>query len=106
MPPTIDAHHHLWDLSRPFDYRWLEPPEHAPIRRDFRPEDLEPLLRDAGVDASVVVQTQHDLEENRWALGLAEKYPFLAGVVGWVDLASEACEDQLAEFRDHPKFVG
>src|SRR5690606_24912067 len=27
-------------------------------------------------------------------------------VVGWIDLASEQCEDQLEEFRDHPKFVG
>ncbi|MBV8607856.1 MAG: amidohydrolase family protein, partial [Singulisphaera sp.] len=43
---------------------------------------------------------------NRWVLGLAEHHPFLAGVVGWVDLSSEACERQLLEFKDHPKFVG
>jgi L-fuconolactonase len=39
-------------------------------------------------------------------LKLAEQNDFIAGVVGWVDLASEKCEDQLAEFKDHPKFVG
>ncbi|MHC5540030.1 amidohydrolase family protein, partial [Singulisphaera rosea] len=44
--------------------------------------------------------------ENRWALGLAEAHPFLAGVVGWIDLASRDCESQLLEFNDHPKFVG
>ncbi|NJN83889.1 MAG: amidohydrolase, partial [Caldilineaceae bacterium] len=32
--------------------------------------------------------------------------PWLAGVVGWVDLAAENCEEQLLEFKDHPKFVG
>ena len=52
------------------------------------------------------MQTQHNLEENRWALRLAEKYPFIAGVVGWLDLASEACEEQLLEFKNHPRFVG
>ncbi len=103
---TIDAHQHFWQLSQPFDYRWLDAPDHAPIRRDFLPDDLLPHLRAAGVDYSVFVQTQHDLAENRWALGLADQHPFIAGVVGWVDLQSEACEEQLLEMRRHPKFVG
>jgi L-fuconolactonase len=106
MTPTIDAHHHLWQLSQPFDYRWLDAPALASIRRDFQPDDLEPLLRKAGVQKTVVVQTQHDTRENHWALGLAERHPFIAGVVGWVDLAGADCERQLAEVKDHPKFVG
>src|SRR3954452_22265798 len=106
MALTIDAHQHFWQLSRPFDYAWLDAPRHAPIRRDFLPEDLEPLIHAVGVDRTVFVQTQHDLEENRWVLGLAERHDFIAGVVGWVDLASEACEEQLLEFKDDPKFVG
>jgi L-fuconolactonase len=106
MTPTIDAHQHFWQLDRPFDYSWLDAPEHAPIRRDFLPADLEPLIRAAGVDRTVFVQTQHDLAENRWLLGLAEQHDFVAGVVGWVDLASPACEDQLLEARANPKFVG
>jgi L-fuconolactonase len=106
MALTIDAHQHFWQLSRPFDYGWLDAPTHTPIRRDFLPEDLEPLIRASGVDRTIFVQTQHNLEENRWALGLAENHPFLAGVVGWVDLASPECERQLREFQDHPRFVG
>jgi len=102
----IDAHQHFWDLSRPFDYRWLDAPEHEPIRRDFLPAELQPHLETTGVDRTVFVQTQHNLEENRWALQLADEHEFIAGVVGWVDLAAESCDDQLAEFLDHPKFVG
>jgi predicted TIM-barrel fold metal-dependent hydrolase len=30
---TIDAHQHFWQLSKPFDYRWLDAPDKAPIRR-------------------------------------------------------------------------
>ena len=59
MPATIDAHQHFWQLSQPFDYRWLDAPALAPIRRDYLPDDLiladEPLglLLD---DFQVVVQ--------------------------------------------------
>src|SRR5438309_355296 len=106
MAVEIDAHQHFWQLSQPFNYRWLEAPALAPIRRDAVPEHLEPLLRPLPVRRTVFVQTQHDLEENRWALGLAERHDFIAGVVGWVDLASPDCERQLLEFKRHPKFVG
>lgn len=102
----IDAHQHFWKLDLPFDYDWLREPKHKSICRDFVPEDLEPHLRMAGVQKTVFVQTQHDVEENRWVLKLAGQHDFIAGVVGWVDLASEDCEQQLSEFRENPKFVG
>lgn len=106
MPPTIDAHHHLWQPAQPFDYRWLDAPALAPIRRDFLPADLKPHLKSVGVDSTVVVQTQHDTRENHWALDLATRHPFIAGVVGWVDLSGPDCESQLREVKGHPKFVG
>lgn len=102
----IDAHQHFWDLSQPFDYDWLKSPAHAPINKSYLPADLRPHLDACGIERSIFVQTQHDMAENRWVLGLAEEHDWIAGVVGWVDLASETCEDQLAEFAEHPKFVG
>ena len=102
----IDAHQHFWERSQPFDYTCLDDPALAAIRRDYLPSDLKPHLDAAGVRQSIFVQTQHNVAENRWALSMAEETDWLAGVVGWVDLASEACEEQLLEFRDHPKFVG
>jgi L-fuconolactonase len=106
MSLVIDAHQHFWQLRQPFDYGWLEQPALSGIRRDYLPNDLAPHLRRAGVDRTVFVQTQHNLAENRWALKLAEENDYLVGVVGWVDLASDACEEQLLEFKAHPKFVG
>jgi L-fuconolactonase len=101
----IDAHHHFWQLGR-FDYSWLDAPALSPIRRDFLPADLAPLLVQSGIQRSIFIQTQHNLAETRWVLGLAEQHDFLTGVVGWVDLASPACEEQLLEFKAHPRFVG
>ena len=106
MNHAIDSHQHFWQLGKPFDYGWLAAPNLAEIRRDFLPEDLEPLIRAERIGRTIFVQTQHDVEENRWVLELAEHHPFIAGVVGWVDLASKDCERQLLEFRQSPRFVG
>jgi L-fuconolactonase len=106
MPLVIDAHQHFWQRALPFDYAGLTQPPLAAINRDFLPTDLDPLRRAAGVDATIFVQTQHNLAENDWALGLADENPWIAGVVGWIDLQSPACEEQLFRYRAHPKFVG
>ncbi len=106
MPLMVDAHQHFWQLAQPFNYAWLDAPELAPIKRDFLPPDLLPQLRAAGVHRSIFVQTQHNVQENRWALELAEHHPWIAGVVGWIDLTADDCERQLLEFLSHPKFVG
>jgi L-fuconolactonase len=101
----IDAHQHFWELGR-FDTSWLDRPELEKIRRGYGPADLVPHLQATGIERSIFVQTQHDVEENRWALALADENEFIAGVVGWIDLESANCEEQLLEFRQHPKFVG
>jgi L-fuconolactonase len=101
----IDAHQHFWERGR-FDYAWLEAAPLAPIRRNFLPADLRPLIDDVGVGRTVFVQTQHNVAENRWALELAGQHDYIAGIVGWVDLTSPRCEEQLLEFTEHPKFVG
>jgi L-fuconolactonase len=106
MSRTIDAHQHFWQRGRFRGDVWLDEPQHRPISGSFLPEDLKPLLHWHGIDGSVFVQTQHDLEENRWALDLAKKHDFIRGVVGWVDLASPRCEEQLLEFKGNPRFVG
>jgi L-fuconolactonase len=105
MFPKIDSHQHFWELGR-FDYEWLKAPPVEKICKNFLPCDLEGELQKANVDACVFVQTQHQIDETKWVLSLAKEYPFIAGVVGWVDLASPDCEDQLLELKRDPRFVG
>lgn len=57
---TVDAHHHLWDLSVR-DQDWIA--EGSPLRRDFSVDDLLAEARAAGVDRTVVVQTVTVAEE-------------------------------------------
>ena len=96
----IDAHHHFWDPRRAV-YPWLTD-ELAVIRRAFTPDDLRPELIAAGVEATVLVQTRSSLEETAEFLATAAETPFIAGVVGWVDLTDRAVSDTLATLRAGP----
>src|ERR1051326_6157247 len=96
-PPVVDAHHHLWDPATA-TYPWLTD-ERAAIRRRFGPEHLAPVLAANGVDASVVIEARPVLEETRELLALAAATPFLAGVVGWVDLTDPELDATVAALR-------
>jgi L-fucono-1,5-lactonase len=96
----VDAHQHFWDPGRA-DYPWMTA-ELAVIRRRFGPDDLAPLLRERGVDRTIVVQTQSSVEETRELLALAAATEFVAGVVGWVDLTSPSVAATIAELRRRP----
>ena len=78
----------------------------AALRRDFLPADLEPELERSGFQGCVAVQARQKLEETRWLLELAERAPFILGVVGWVDLRSPRLRFELEPFRNNPKLVG
>jgi L-fuconolactonase len=101
----IDAHQHFWQRDL-FAYDWLQAPTLARINRDYLPRDLQPLMQQLGVQKSIFVQTQHSTAENDWVLRLAEQHDFIVGVVGWVDLRSPDCEEQVLRYKDNPKFVG
>ena len=46
------------------------------------------------------------MEETRWLLKLSDKFDFIKGVVGWVDLCSHELESQLEEVAGNHKLVG
>jgi L-fuconolactonase len=101
---VIDAHQHFWRLSRA-DYGWLSPANGA-LYRDFEPENLAPLMEAAGIERSVVVQAAPTLDETHFLLALAGKTPWVAGVVGWVDLERPDASDLLAEIAGNPTLRG
>ena len=105
MPIRVDGHQHFWSLQRD-DYGWLTP-ELQVLYKDFVPEDLSPLLNQAGIDKTILVQAAASVDETEYLLGIAERHQFVAGVVGWVDMDSvpQAIED-LHRLSRHPKFVG
>ena len=100
----IDSHQHFWQVGR-FDYPWMTP-EVKVLCQDYLPPGLEPTLKALRVERTILVQASNSLDETRWLLSLADQYPFIAGVVGWVDLAAPTIGEQLDEFVSQSKFKG
>ncbi len=100
----VDSHQHFWRVGL-FDYPWMSP-DLGVLYRDYLPDDLSPVLAECGVARTVIVQASDSVAETRWMLGLADENPFVAGVVGWVDLASRDVGRQLDDLSAHPMFKG
>ncbi|MFJ5642668.1 amidohydrolase family protein [Streptomyces sp. NPDC093223] len=98
---TVDAHHHVWDLSVR-DQDWITGPGLRALRRNFGVEDLRPEARAAGVTRTVLVQTVTVPEETPEFLALADADDLVAGVVGWTDLTDPAVAGELARLRELP----
>ncbi|MBB6674519.1 amidohydrolase family protein [Cohnella nanjingensis] len=80
----VDAHQHFWNLEK-LSYPWLIP-AYGPIFRTFEAPELEPQLRSAGMDKTVIVQAANAFEDTDYMLKTAEAYEWVGGVVGWVPL--------------------
>jgi L-fuconolactonase len=102
--PRIDAHQHFWTY-RADDYPWIGPGMER-LAADHRPADLEAVAGPERISGSVAVQARQSLAESRWLLELADRHPFVRGVVGWVDLRGAGLADELAGLAAHPRFVG
>ncbi len=100
----LDAHQHFWQYNST-EYSWIDERMKV-LQRDFLPADLEKELLKLNVGGSIAVQARQSLEETRWLLKLADTFPFIKGVVGWVDLCSAEIKSQLETLARHPKLVG
>lgn len=100
--PILDTHHHLWKPDRG-DYGWMSP-DNQTLYRDYMPDDLAPLLRQAGVSKTILVQAADTEAETEFLLDIAESCDFVAGVCGWLDMDSDAFPARLARFMANPYF--
>ena len=98
----IDAHQHFWQYD-PVAHSWI--PDES-IKKDFMPEDLYPVLQKDGIDGCVLVQVDQTEAENNFQLQNAEKFDFIKGYVGWVDLQSEDVAEKLSYYKSFDKIKG
>jgi L-fuconolactonase len=100
----IDAHQHFWQYD-PVEYGWIDDSMQA-LKQDFSPADLQREMGRAGFERSIAVQALQTLDETRRLLALADLHPFIAGVVGWVDLRSAEVDVELEELAAHRRLLG
>lgn len=113
-PPVtiVDAHHHLWDLSR-FPYHWLAPEapprrfgDHSAIKRDYLPVDYRADFKGLDLIGSVHVQANCGAEdpvaETAWLQDLADKEGCPTTIVAEVDLTRA---DAARQIERHARFA-
>jgi L-fuconolactonase len=100
----IDAHQHFWKFD-PVRDSWIDDKMSA-IRKDFLPEDLEPILLKHKIDGSIIVQSDQSESENQFQLLNASNHDFIKGVVGWVDLCRGDIQEALQGYAEIKKLKG
>ncbi len=100
----IDTHQHFWKFD-PIRDRWITE-EMQVIRRDFSPLDIQFVLERNGFGGSVVVQADQSKEETAYLVQLANDYPFIKGVVGWIDLQAADIRQQLDSYQSDTVIKG
>lgn len=100
----IDAHQHFWQPARG-DYDWM-PQDNATLNRPYAPQDLTPTLDRYGIDGTVLVQAAASVHETEYMLGLADAFPRIKAVVGWINFEDPGDLRHLKRLAKHPKFVG
>jgi len=115
----VDAHMHLWDLSR-ISYPWLTPPlpvgitgDVSPIARNYV---LDDYLRDTATHSSVrVTKIVHveagatpadSLAETRWLQSIADARGFPQAIVAHAELEKPHGADLLAQHATHRNVRG
>lgn len=106
MATRVDTHQHFWNLDL-LEYSWLVP-EFGPLYRTYGPQELEPQLKEADIDYTVVVQSANSYADTNYMLQQADKYEWIGAVVGWVPLWNPREVAHMLDNRygPHPKFRG
>jgi L-fuconolactonase len=100
----VDSHQHFWRYD-PAEYGWIDE-SMSRLRRTFLPSDVKREMDAVGIERAIAVQARQSVGETHDLLKLADAHPFVAGVVGWVDLRADDVRRQLEALAVHPKLVG
>lgn len=106
MARRIDPHVHFWVPGKN-DLFWMVDAIKPALNHTFLPPDVKKHLDRNNIEGVVKVQAGRTHADNGWWLELADEYPYVLGVIGWVDFTnpSQAAE-WLDEFSENPKFLG
>jgi L-fuconolactonase len=101
----IDSHHHFWNPAL-IPQPWMTE-EHRVIDRSFEPRDLEPLLAECGIAATVLVQSAASDVDTDYMFELVEDAEWVGAVTAWCPLDDVGvARSRLDELGKRPKLRG
>jgi predicted TIM-barrel fold metal-dependent hydrolase len=112
----VDAHHHLWELSRGYKYPWLQDKPSGegmlgalgPIARDYGVAEYRADAASYDLVKSVHVEAvpADVIAESRWLQESVERSGLPDAIVGRVELHKPDTEKLIAEHRNYPNVRG
>ena len=100
----IDSHVHFWRYE-PREYSWIGADMEV-LKCNRLPRDARELLRQKRIDGCIAVQARTIEAETDFLLELAAAHPWIAAVIGWVDLIDERLPELLERWRDAKRLAG
>lgn len=101
----IDTHTHFYDTTRPQGVPFPGKDDKL-LYRPILPPEYQVLTKPHGVTGTVIVEASPWVEDNQWVLDLADRNPFIVGLVGNLSPGTTDFAKQLARFAKHPRFRG
>lgn len=101
----IDTHTHFYDPTRPKGVPWPGKDDKQ-LYRPVLPEEYQALTKPFHVAGTVVVEASPLVEDNQWILDLAERNPFVLGLVGHLDPGTADFAKHLQRFAKNQRFRG
>ena len=92
MVKYIDAHQHLWHVSKNH-YSWITP-DLREIDQDFSLADIAEEADELGIESAVLIQAADTYADTEFMLTAANESSYFSGVVAWVPL------DELDEAKE------
>jgi predicted TIM-barrel fold metal-dependent hydrolase len=102
---VIDTHTHFYDPTRKEGVPWPAKDDKV-LYRPVLPAEYKKLAEPLGIIGTIVVEASPWAEDNQWLLDLAEKGPFILGVVGNLSLADKDFDKNLKRFAKNALFRG
>jgi L-fuconolactonase len=103
--PALDAHTHFYDPQRPEGVPWPAKQDKL-LYRTVLPGEFKKLTKNYRVTSTIAVEASPWLEDNQWLLDLAARDPFIVGVIGHLDPASDDFAKHFTRFAKDPLFRG
>lgn len=112
--PLIEAHVHLWDLTRPQGAAWPPRGPNTPFSTNHWIADNEKMTsavyskgwRFASVVGGIAVEASPWLEDNLWLMEQCESNPWMLGAIGNLMPEKPEFAEYLDRFRKIPFFLG
>ena len=102
--PIIDTHIHLFDATRPQGAPYAGPGGDSP--RVSLPARYRSLAEPLGIVGAIKVEASPWIEDNLWALQIAEQDPLIVGVIGNLQTDKPEFPEYLDRFRKNSLFRG